>query len=78
MAMSTDCGRSEWLYQLGKTIEPDSANVSELERQVGDLANEGERSETDTDVPQMRHDADVRVGCHVQTMGDTGTVIQWI
>ena len=37
--------------QLGKIVQPDSANVGELERQVSDSANEGERPQTDTDAP---------------------------
>jgi hypothetical protein len=41
-----------WSYQVGKIVQPDSANVGELERQVNDSVNEGERPQTDTDVPE--------------------------
>jgi hypothetical protein len=50
--------------QLGNTIQPDSANVGEQERQVDNSANVGERHRTDTDVPLVRHDADVSVQNH--------------
>ena len=37
--------------QLGKIVRPDAENVGELERQVCDSANEGERPRADSDVP---------------------------